>query len=186
MTNESLALRPIHHINYLVEDIPAAVDQWVATTGAGPFFWLGEDIEFDESEFRGEPCLLSHGAVIGRWGSIALELTQIHDISPAPFEELFLGNSRTLPRVGHVSFVTADRAAENKRLTEFGMPQFFRARKGPMEIVFHEAPMFGHPVEVHEAAPMAGMDAFLTQAAEDWDGSDPLREMPPPPAGSDG
>jgi hypothetical protein len=34
--------RPIHHVCYIVDDIPKAVDQWVEATGAGPFFHLGE------------------------------------------------------------------------------------------------------------------------------------------------
>jgi hypothetical protein len=32
--------RPIHHLCYIVDDIPKAVDHWVEATGAGPFFRL--------------------------------------------------------------------------------------------------------------------------------------------------
>ena len=39
--------RPIQHLCYIVDDIPAAVDRWVQTFGAGPFFWLGQHISFD-------------------------------------------------------------------------------------------------------------------------------------------
>jgi catechol 2,3-dioxygenase-like lactoylglutathione lyase family enzyme len=34
--------RPIHHVCYIVDDIPKAVDQWVEAIGAGPFFHLIE------------------------------------------------------------------------------------------------------------------------------------------------
>jgi catechol 2,3-dioxygenase-like lactoylglutathione lyase family enzyme len=36
--------RPIHHVCYIVDDLPKAVDQWVEATGAGPFFHLGEHV----------------------------------------------------------------------------------------------------------------------------------------------
>jgi catechol 2,3-dioxygenase-like lactoylglutathione lyase family enzyme len=47
--------RPIHHVCYIVDDIPKAVDQWVEATGAGPFFHLGQHVEFEETLLEGEP-----------------------------------------------------------------------------------------------------------------------------------
>ena len=66
--------RPIHHVCYIVDDIPKAVDQWVEATGAGPFFHLGEHVEFDETLLDGEPCVFDHASAIGKWGPIFLEL----------------------------------------------------------------------------------------------------------------
>jgi hypothetical protein len=176
--------RGVHHVNYLVEDIPAAVDRWVEVFGAGPFFWLGERIEFDECNFRGESCVLDHGAVIGRWGNIFVEFSHVYDISPSPFEQLFLGGRGNDDRIGHTSYVAVDGSAERARLDALGMPFFFYARQGPVAIRFHDAyATLGHPIEIHqESEALAGGFGVIAAAAEGWDGSDPLRHLPPPPA----
>src|SRR5215218_7923138 len=74
--------RPIHHVCYVVDDIPKAVDQWVETTGAGPFFHLGEHVEFEETLLEGEPCVFDHASALGTWGPIFLELIQLHELTP--------------------------------------------------------------------------------------------------------
>ncbi|MFI9538082.1 hypothetical protein ACIG56_33200 [Nocardia fusca] len=174
--------KPIHHVCYLVDDIPNAVDHWVEAVGAGPFFWLGQHIEFDEAQFRGEPCVLDHSAVIGSWGDIFVELGQIHDISPAPFEHAFVGASADINRVAHASYMVENAEAENKRLRELGAQEFFRARKGPVKITFYEWPLFGHPIEVHQKSDaLEATFRMVAAAAEGWDGSDPIRSLPPGP-----
>jgi catechol 2,3-dioxygenase-like lactoylglutathione lyase family enzyme len=50
--------RPIHHVCYIVDDIRKAVDQWVETTGAGPFH-LGPHVEFEETLLEGESCVFA-------------------------------------------------------------------------------------------------------------------------------
>src|SRR5215211_5948078 len=74
--------RPIHHVCYIVDDIPTAVDQWVETTGAGPFFHLGQHVEFEETLLEGEPCVFDHASAIGKWGPIFLELIELHEVTP--------------------------------------------------------------------------------------------------------
>jgi hypothetical protein len=180
MNTDYLNPTGMHHINYLVEDIPAAVDGWVETLGAGPFFWLGHHIEFDEATFCGEPCVLDHSAVIGRWGDTFVELSHVYDISPSPFEAFFVGPNGNPSRVGHTSYIAPDAHVEGKRLEALGMAPFFRARRGPVEINFHDAwSVLGHPVELHQKS--AALDAtfsVISAAADGWDGSDQLRTFP--------
>ena len=59
--------RPIHHVCYIVDDIPKAVDQWVEATGAGPFFHLGEHVEFDR-----ERCCWEHAIEVLREAPTAI------------------------------------------------------------------------------------------------------------------
>ena len=82
MTPEPIRHRPLHHVCYVVDDIPAAVDRWVEATGAGPFFHLGDHVTFEETLLEGEPCVFDHGSAIGRWGPIFLELMQLHEVTP--------------------------------------------------------------------------------------------------------
>jgi hypothetical protein len=183
MTSSSLLPRhSIQHVCYIVEDIPNAVDRWVGAFGAGPFFWVGRHITYDEWHFRGEPCVLDHSAVIGRWGDIFVELSQIHELSPASFEALFLGHAGS-GGVGHISYIADDAVAENERLDELGMPSFFYGRQGPIEVTFHECDLLGHAIEIHQSGALIdGLFGAVAAAADGWDGSDPLRELAPPPS----
>jgi hypothetical protein len=164
-------------------DIPNAVDRWVETFGAGPFYWLGRHIAFDEALYEGEPCVLDHSAVIGPWGDIFVELSQVHNISPSSFESKFVGGSADGGAgIAHISFMAEDAAVDNARLDSLGMPAFFFACQGPVAITFHECDLLGHPIEVHHGGDaVTGLFAMIGAQAEGWDGSDPLREIPGPP-----
>lgn len=176
-----LVHRPIQHVCYIVEDIPRAVERWVACFGAGPFFWLGRHIQFDETSYRGGPCVFDHSSAIGQWGDICVELSQLHELSPAPFDTAFRGLARARGGVAHISYIVDDAATESERLRHAGIEPFFYARQGPIAITFHESTELGHAIEIHQHGEVIdGMFALVAAAAEDWDGSEPLREFPGP------
>src|SRR6185312_9273908 len=120
-------LRPVHHISYVVADLPAAIDWWIKTLGAGPFFRM-EDMQLDEAEYLGEPCVFDHSTAFGQWGPIAIELQELHDVQPTPLAKLVSGNDGA--GINHAAFVADDPVAESARLEEMGMPMFMRLRKG--------------------------------------------------------
>jgi hypothetical protein len=167
---------PISHISYAVQDLTTAVDLWVAAFGAGPFFLL-EHINFDRVDHEGAPAVWDHSAAFGQWGPIAVELQQIHDVQP----------SRTLgPKLygrgmapNHVAYITPNPEQESARLEQMGLPKFLFAKFGPIEITFHDVPMFGHAIEIHKECDFI-KEFFTTvaKAADGWDGSEPLRAMP--------
>ena len=170
--------RPIHHVCYIVDDLPAAVGQWVEATGAGPFFHLGEHVEFEETLLEGEPCVFDHASAIGRWGPIFLELIQLHEVTPALEPRLYTGTSGG-SNIAHIAFLVDDPVAETERLEAAGMPRFLLQRQGPIQISVHDAPLLGHAIEVLENSdPINGLFALIAAGAEGWDGSEPLRAMP--------
>jgi catechol 2,3-dioxygenase-like lactoylglutathione lyase family enzyme len=140
--------RPIHHVCYIVDDIPEAVDQWVEATGAGPFFHLGEHVEFDETLLEGEPCVLDHASAIGKWGPIFLELIEPHEVTPELESRFYTGGAGG-SNIAHIAYIVDDPAAESERLEAAGMPKFLHLRQGPIQISLHDAPLLGHAIEVH-------------------------------------
>ena len=167
--------RPIHHVCYVVDDLPTAVDRWVELTGAGPFFLLGEHVTFEETLLEGEPCTFDHASAIGRWGPIFLELIQLHEVTPELESRYVAGGSR----ISHVGYVVDDPAAESARLEAAGMPRFLYLRQGPVQISVHDAPLLGHAIEVHENTDVInGLFALIAAGPEGWDGSEPLRALP--------
>lgn len=166
--------RAIHHIGFTVPDLEAAVEQWVSVYGAGPFLVL-EDIEFDVQHSRGGSARLLHTAAFGQCGEIPVELQQIKHIEPDRLWEPMTAGLGAV--MNHVAYVVDDPAAESGRLEALGMPEFFHARLGDVQVTWHDArAQLGHAIELH-----IGSD-FLTRffetvraASQDWDGSERLR-----------
>lgn len=167
--------RPISHISYMVNDIPAAVGAWVSTFGAGPFYLL-EHMEFDETEHNGAPVAWDHSAAFGQWGPIAVELQQIHSVEPPSLAQHISGHGYA---VNHVSYIVENPEEESARLEALGMPRFLYARFGPVEVTFHDVPWLSHAIEIHKDVEFIN-DFFggMAKAAEGWDGTDPLRSPP--------
>jgi hypothetical protein len=175
----SVAQRPFHHLGYVVDDIPAAVEHAVAAFGAGPFFLISH-LPFDEVTFDGEPAAYDHSSAFGQWGPVMVELTQVHSAEPAGLAEAFSGPT---PRVGHVAWLSDELDAESARLARAGIPLFHTGRSGPVRAHWHDArATLGHHVEVLQRGPeVEGFYALIRSSAEDWDGSEPLRPAPGPP-----
>jgi len=74
--------RELHHVGYVVDDLPAAAARFAERFGAGPFYAF-EHILFDEVTHRGDPAVYDHSSAFGQCGPIIVELTQVHDVRPA-------------------------------------------------------------------------------------------------------
>jgi hypothetical protein len=171
--------RPIVQICWVVDDIPRAVERWVATVGAGPFH-LAAHIPFDELTYRGAPTTLDQSSAVGQWGGVQVELFQQHCTSPSGATEM-----RTAGQLGgpqHVTWFADDLDTEGRRLRSLGFDEVMTARlaaMGGMRIAWYDArPLLGCMVELYEeSAMMRRFYRRIARAAEHWDGTDPLRSL---------
>jgi len=169
------ALRPLHHIGYVVDDLAAGVQRFSAATGAGPFFAM-EHLAFDEVTFDGGPAVYDHSSAFGQWGEVLVELTVVHDARPAGFAAALTAPGTGL---GHVAWLADDLAAETARLQAAGLRCFHTGRSGPVSAAwFDGGALLGHPVEVLQRCDeILGLYAMVRAAARDWDGAQPLRAL---------
>lgn len=169
-----------HHIGYVVEDLRAGAARFSATVGAGPFLGM-EHLAFDEVTFRGGPAAYDHSSAFGAWGPLLVELTQVHDAQPAGLRDALAAPGGG---VGHIAWLAESLEDEVARLQESGMTVFHTGRTGPASAVWLDgAPLLGHPVEVlQRREELLFFYARVREAADGWDGSDPLRIMTGPPA----
>jgi hypothetical protein len=138
-------LRELHHVGYVVEDLRDGIARFEAAFGAGPFTLI-EHLELDEASSRGAPARYDHSSAFGRWGSILVELTEVHDARPAGLRSALRGSP---PRVGHVAWLADSLDDEVQRLTRLGIPPFHSGRAGPVSAVWFDAgALLGHPIEV--------------------------------------
>ena len=171
--------RPIHHVGYVVDDIPAAVSRWVTTFGAGPFFWLARKFSFPGARYYGEPAVLAHSVAVGKWDNNFVELIEVHEVSPAGLRDAYLGSATDSNHLNHICYVVEDPEAEVARLEAMGVPRFWRASLGPLEVSYCDGrASLGHAVEIQKLQPQfVAFFAAVAAAAENWDGSDSLREL---------
>jgi hypothetical protein len=129
-------------------------------------------LEFDRTTYLGAPATYDHSAAFGRWGDILVELNVVHGAEPAALAEA-LGR----PGIGHVGFVVDDLEAQTRRLQDDGLRLFHEGETGPAHARwFDGGPVLGHHVEVLQGNDMLyGFYARVREAAEGWDGREPLR-----------
>lgn len=164
----------LHHVCYAVPDIERAAVRLARALGAGPFF-LMPHAPFDEllSE-QGQPCSWEHQHAFGRLGSQTIELT--HTLFAAPAA---LASMLSRAPVNHVAYLAPDLQAASDRLLASGARRFLRAKRGEVQMVYHELPGLGC-VEILQQAPAhESLAASLARQAAEWDGSRPLRHERP-------
>lgn len=165
----------VHHYAYVVDSIEATVARLGEQLGAGPFFALDE-VPLEDVSSRGEPAEFRHNSAFGYCGGDPIELMEINGTAPARVGDAFAGPR---PSLHHVAWVVP--AAEVERVREEldrrGMPSYLHARLGEIDFTYHDgSASLGHDIEIH--ADCDGLQGFFTrfrEAAEAWDGSDPIR-----------
>ena len=168
-------LGPVHHRAYLVESIEDTVARLAVQFGAGPFFAL-ENVPMENVTSRGEVAEFSHNSAFGHLGGDPIELMEVNQLSPARVAERFSGPR---PRLHHLAWAVPPSSVEEVReaLETHGAPAYLRASLDDIDLSFHDgSASLGHDVEIH--ADVEGLQGFFTmlrEAAENWDGSDPIR-----------
>jgi hypothetical protein len=173
----------VRQMAFVVRDVEAAMRYWIDTLGVGPFFVLRE-IRPDAFRYRGASSP-SPTLTIGfaNSGEIQIELIQQHDEHPSAYRD-FLASGRA--GLQHVSswLTRAEYDATYARMTAAGV------------VVAHEGAMAGGGVRfayfatdaafpggpMYEIADVAEpqilpMMTMIADAARDWDGADPIREI---------
>ena len=174
-------MHPLHHVGYWVDDLDEAVDRAVRTLGVGPFL-VHRHVAFESFTLADgtaitDPAYFDHTAAFASWGSIVLELAEVHTADP----DIVLAYGIRAGEIGHVSWVVDDLGEESARLEALGCPLIHTASLGAVNVAWHGGgALFPHPIEVHLAgAPILGMPGRHAAHADGWDGSDPMRPMAP-------
>ena len=176
MNNPNSLLGPPVQIAYAVRDIERAVDHWVRSHGAGPFF-VYRHIPVHSVVHHGQPANFDHTSAYGQLGGLMIELVYDHTSGPSPVKDL-LGEAGS--GLHHMAHFVADGPATRAALAAQGCPEIFRASTGGGgQFFFHDARAnLGHMIELYE--PDTGVREFykmVAVAAQHWDGTAPLREL---------
>ncbi len=169
---------PARQIGFVVRDIDAAMQSFIEM-GIGPWYVIRE-LPL-QVYYRGRACEVVQSMALANSGEMQLELIQQHCDTPSIFTEFLESHGEGFHQLAWWvdDFDAAVRAAEAAGLpvvwagAEGGTPYaYVKPSAGPVEII-----------EIMELnAVTDGMAARVRAAAEDWDGTNPVRSLMDPEA----
>jgi hypothetical protein len=169
-----LQLGRIVQIAYDVDDVHEAAARHASRFGSGPFF-VHEHIPLASVSHRGEPGIFDHSSAYGQSGGVMVELVCQHQVEPASLQEQLRQRG---PGIHHMAYFVEDLDLEAARLDSLGYPQaMLAATASGRRFAFHDAVAdLGHLLEIYELdAGLGGFYRMVAQAADGWDGRDPVR-----------
>lgn len=167
---------PIRQIAYFVPDIENAALAHSQQFGSGPFF-IAKNIALSRSEHRGVPRPLDHSSAYGQWGDIMIEFVQQNNPGPSVFHDMFPEGSG-LYGVHHSAIFVDDinEAIAQYEQNGFETALYAEVDGGTAFAMINMVTSLGHMLELYEpSALLVGFYDMVSQAATDFDGSDPIR-----------
>lgn len=170
---------PIRQNGFVVRDVRKAMDHWITRMGVGPFFYI-ERLPVKELRYRDAPSEAAISVALAQSGGVQIELIQQLDDAPTAFREFLDAGHEGLQ---HVAFWTTTFDADLARARRHGLRivQSGRSGKGGGDERFVYFETTGHPGTVIELSEISGdkgrVFRKVAEAADGWDGSDPIREM---------
>lgn len=172
----SLRNRQYMQLCWVVTDLDAAMDHWIRTAGAGPFFVFGE-VHFTESNYRGKPMdIQPMRASMGQFGDTQIELVQPLADEPGIWNDLVpFGKSG----FHHTGLYCQDYEAQRDAYVSSGADVAFEGlMMGARTCYIDTSPTLGFMTELVTANPVAEqVFGAIRSASEGWDGKDPIRTM---------
>ena len=144
--------------------------------GAGPFF-LVPRIQLEWAELRGQPGDFLHTSAYGQWGEVMVEFVQQDEEGPSPFRDMYQAGEEGIHHmatmVDSLPDTYAHYAAQGLEIAARAMT------KTGTEFAFIDATAeLGHMIEVYEKSEaLLGFYSMVHDAAQDWDGSDVVRDL---------
>lgn len=171
------ALRPVQ-IAYHVPDPAAAAERFAREHGWGPFY-LMEHIPLARSLYRGAPMPFDHSSAYGQAGDLMIELITQHNEAPSALRDMYATHEIG---IHHVACFVPDLRVALDAFRQRGVVVALDATTttgvdfAMLDVVAEQ----GHMLELYEPGPdLLKFYAFVRRAAQDWDGSRPLRRLSP-------
>jgi len=164
---------------YVVRDIEAAMRHWIEVLGVGPWFYA-EHAPIENFRYRGEPSDPVVSIALANTGPLQIELIQQRNDAPSLYRDFLAAGHEGLQ---HIAYWTHRFDDDMQRLLARGYRVGQSGEVGrPGRFAYFETE--GHPGTVAELSEISGpkgrLFEVIRQAAEDWNGDDPIRPFKRP------
>ena len=173
---------PIRQLGYVVHDLDRALRYWTQTMGVGPFF-VQRHVTFEAYRYRGQPSIPPDlSLAIANSGDLQIELIAQHDERPSPYRD-FLDAGREGAQ--HVSSWLSREEYDAVRQTLHAGGTAI-AHEGTIPVVGLRFVYYATDTVpgglMYEIADVQQPQIYpamemVAQAAREWDGRDPIREL---------
>ena len=170
-------LGEIRQFGYVVDDIEAAMKYWSEVMGVGPFFY-NERVPIANYHYKGKPYEVHNSVALANSGQIQIELIQTRNDAPSAYKEFKEKHGTGLQ---HIAFWTQQFDADLKTMEEQGFTVTMSGGVGNKGrfVYFDKEYHPGTVIELSEVlGPKGEMFRMVREAAEGWDGSNPVRSFP--------
>ncbi len=169
----------IRQNGYVVRDIEGALEHWTNVLGVGPFFYM-EQVKVDDLRYRGQPTNAEASIALANSGDLQIELIQLRNDAPSMWRDFLDAGHEGLQHFAYWMETpeAMDAALERAASLEYEVGQSGTVgENGRFVYLCTEA----HPGTVVELSEACGWKAeffrTVAKAAENWDGSDPIRSI---------
>jgi hypothetical protein len=169
---------PVIQNGYVVRDIEAAMRHWIEVLGVGPWFYI-ERLPVPDFRYKGQPSPVDISIALANSGPLQVELIQQRNEAPSLYRDFLNAGHEGLQHLGYGSHnFQADVDRWLARGYTIGHSGTVSGR-GPFVYLLTE----GHPGTIVELFDMAGgrerVFARIAEAAQHWDGTEPIRTTLP-------
>ncbi len=168
----------IRQVAYLVPDIEAAMDHWARVLGVGPWYY-NPRVPIRNYFYRGERHEPHNSVALANAGGLQIELLQTRNDVPSMYRDFLRAGHQG---VQHVAYWTEDFDADLARAEAAGFTVCMGGEVGENgRFVYFEdrSPLPGTTIELSEVAgPKGKLFKLIREAAQGWDGQDPVRPFP--------
>lgn len=162
---------------YVVRDVQAAMQHWVARIGVGPWFYF-DRVRIDWFRHRGQDSAVELGIALANSGDLQIELIEQRNAAPSLYREFLDAGHEGLQ---HVAYWTTEYQALYDRALAAGYVVGHEGQIGGPQGRFAYFDTGGPPGTVVEISDVSGpKGAFfehVRKASLGWEGSDPIRAM---------
>ena len=165
--------RTIFQNAWVVDDAEATCRKWVEQMGVGPFFVTEYNNAFEHVTYRGEEAPLDMIVAIAQAGPVQVEIIEPRVARCAYRDSVPAGTDA----FHHMCVWTDDIEADTEYFEQLGYPAANIGAVGDIQFAYYDTrPLMGCMLEVVTRGPGI-MERFaeIARAAENWDGSDPIR-----------
>jgi len=153
------------------------LDHWTRVMGVGPFF-VFERVEFTEVWYRGRSAVdMDLTVAIGYWGSLQIELIHQRNEVPSIYTDF---PAREVGGLQHMGVLTDSVPRHLIRLRDVGIEAVQHGMTtGGLRFAYVSTDQHpGGMIELIESNPrMLKFFAKMQTAAQEWDGSEPIRRL---------
>lgn len=163
---------------YTVPDLAAAMRDFTAHLRAGPWF-VFRRLAGRDPRYRGERSLAANDVALGFAGHMQIELIQPLDDHPSVYRETISARGHGFHHFG-IAARHLDRECAAQRAKGYELA-FTDAVEGVGRVAYFDTGgVLPGMLELIEATPeLETLFNAMREAAVDWDGSDPVREIKP-------